>query len=63
VHQGGIRLVGVVMNRTSGQQGGGYYYEYYGLEQKAPSRSLLNREKSSVKTNAGGREPGRDLLG
>lgn len=30
VHQGGIRLVGVVMNRTRGQQGASYYGEYYG---------------------------------
>lgn len=31
IHQGGIRLVGVVLNRLKGQQGAAYYYgEYYG---------------------------------
>jgi capsular exopolysaccharide synthesis family protein len=29
-HQGGIRLVGVVINRLKGQQGASYYGEYYG---------------------------------
>ena len=30
VHQGGIRLVGLVVNRQRGQQGASYYGEYYG---------------------------------
>ena len=30
VHRGGIRLVGVVLNRQKGQQGASYYGEYYG---------------------------------
>ena len=30
VHQGGIRLVGVVLNRQKGQVGASYYGEYYG---------------------------------
>jgi non-specific protein-tyrosine kinase len=30
--QGGIRLVGVVLNRQKGQQGASYYGEYYGAE-------------------------------
>jgi non-specific protein-tyrosine kinase len=29
VHQGGIRLVGLVLNRQRGQQGASYYGEYY----------------------------------
>lgn len=32
VRQGGIRLVGVVINRQKGQQGASYYGEYYGTE-------------------------------
>ena len=32
VHQGGIRLVGVVLNRLKGQQGASYYGDYYGPE-------------------------------
>jgi non-specific protein-tyrosine kinase len=30
IHQGGIRLIGVVLNRQKGQQAGSYYGEYYG---------------------------------
>ncbi len=30
IHQGGIRLTGVVLNRQKGQQGASYYGEYYG---------------------------------
>jgi capsular exopolysaccharide synthesis family protein len=30
VHQGGIRLIGLVVNRQKGQQGATYYGEYYG---------------------------------
>jgi non-specific protein-tyrosine kinase len=30
VHQGGIRLVGLVVNRQKGQHGASYYGEYYG---------------------------------
>ncbi len=30
IHHGGIRLVGVVLNRQRGQQGASYYGEYYG---------------------------------
>jgi len=30
VHQGGIRLIGLVVNRQRGQQGATYYGEYYG---------------------------------
>ena len=30
VHQGGIRLLGTVLNRQKGQQGASYYGEYYG---------------------------------
>ena len=30
VHQGGIRLVGMVINRQKGQRGASYYGEYYG---------------------------------
>ena len=30
IHQGGIRVVGVVLNRQKGQQGASYYGEYYG---------------------------------
>lgn len=30
IHQGGIRLVGIVLNRQRGQQGASYYGEYYG---------------------------------
>jgi capsular exopolysaccharide synthesis family protein len=32
VHQGGIRLIGVVLNRLKGQQGASYYGQYYGPE-------------------------------
>jgi non-specific protein-tyrosine kinase len=32
IHQGGIRLVGVVINRQKGQQGASYYGEYYGAD-------------------------------
>lgn len=48
VEQGGIRLVGAVVNRTRGQEGGGYYYEYYGPEQSAPKpkRGPLVRKAS-----------------
>jgi polysaccharide biosynthesis transport protein len=30
IHQGGIRLIGVVLNRQKGQHGASYYGEYYG---------------------------------
>jgi capsular exopolysaccharide synthesis family protein len=30
IHQGGIRLIGVVLNRQKGQVAGSYYGEYYG---------------------------------
>lgn len=30
LHQGGIRIIGVVLNRQKGQQGASYYGEYYG---------------------------------
>ena len=30
IHHGGIRLVGIVLNRQRGQQGASYYGEYYG---------------------------------
>lgn len=33
VHQGGMRLVGVVLNRQKGQRGASYYGEYYGAAQ------------------------------
>ena len=33
VHQGGIRLVGVVLNRQKGQRGSSYYGHYYGSEE------------------------------
>lgn len=39
IHQGGIRLVGVVLNRQKGQQGASYYGEYYGPEVRSSESS------------------------
>ncbi len=36
VHQGGIRLVGLVVNRQRGQPGASYYGSYYGSKSSAP---------------------------
>lgn len=47
VQLAGIRLVGVVMNRTRGQAGGGYYYDYYGPE-KASVGGLFRRERRNT---------------
>jgi capsular exopolysaccharide synthesis family protein len=36
VHQGGIRLLGIVLNRQKGQVGASYYGEYYGRTAPGP---------------------------
>jgi len=37
IHQGNIRLIGIVLNRQSGRHTSGYYYgEYYGMVETAP---------------------------
>lgn len=36
IHQGGIRLIGVVLNRQKGQTGATYYGEYYGAATPQP---------------------------
>lgn len=38
VHHGGIRLIGVVLNRLKGQQGASYYGQYYGSQDETVGR-------------------------
>jgi capsular exopolysaccharide synthesis family protein len=40
IQQGGIRLIGVVLNRQKGQQGASYYGQYYGPETGSVEVSL-----------------------
>lgn len=39
IHQGGIRLIGVVLNRQKGQHGASYYGEYYGAATTAKTKA------------------------
>lgn len=42
IHQGGIRLIGVVLNRQKGQHGATYYGEYYGASAPQPPSSTTS---------------------